>query len=223
MPTVTIGDNTGDDFSGTEDARIMEANATTNYGSASQIEIDKFSASNWVMSLLRFTGLSSISGPVTVSSATLNIWWESGASPAQTISARQCIRNWVEAELTWNVFSTGNNWGTAGGLNDSTDRVSTIVADAAVSGVGSPRYISLTGAGIAALVEGWINSSITNHGFHVERTDAQNDSSFALFTSSEGSDGQRPYLEVTYEAAAASGSVVPSLPQRNRRHTGRYS
>jgi hypothetical protein len=45
-----------------------------------------------------------------------------------TLSLYPLLRNWVETQATWNVYSTGNNWTTAGGLSDGNDKEATAVA-----------------------------------------------------------------------------------------------
>ena len=38
-----------------------------------------------------------------------------------TLNIYKCLKAWVENEATWNVYSTGNSWDTAGALNSTTD------------------------------------------------------------------------------------------------------
>lgn len=40
---------------------------------------------------------------------------------ARTMSAHRCLRAVNTSQATWNIFSTGNNWGTAGASNSTTD------------------------------------------------------------------------------------------------------
>jgi hypothetical protein len=200
MTTATIGDNTGNTHAGTDDAQIQEPNATTNYGSGTTMEVTKFSAGSHTHSLVKFTGLSNISGPVTVSAATLYLYNTSNAGNT-TIEARRLLRNWVEAQATWNVYSTGNSWTTAGGLSDSNDRSSTVSGSVAIANTIS-GYYGITGAQLIADVEAIINGTQSNFGWHIERQGTGNEGNFATFRTSEGTDGQRPYLEVVYTATA---------------------
>ena len=50
------------------------------------------------------------------------------ATNAPTYYVYPVLRNWIENQITWNVYSTGNNWGTAGCSNTTTDRGSTSIA-----------------------------------------------------------------------------------------------
>jgi hypothetical protein len=203
MPTVTIGNNTGNTHAGTDDAQLRQLEATTNFGSEITIAVAKFGAGDHTHGVIKFSGLTSIVAPVTVSAATLRLWLEDtgGDITPRAHDIRRLLRNWVEAEATWNICSTGNNWGTAGGINDTSDRVS------AASGTGSfattGAYISITGAGLITDVQDIINGSVSNFGWHLDRQGGGEDGEFRIFTSSEGADGQRPVLDVTYEAAGA--------------------
>jgi len=72
MPTIVIGNNTGDDYSGTDDTSIYGAHADTNYGENSTLY---FSADDPCFCLLNFSGLSSISsGAISVSAASFFIY-----------------------------------------------------------------------------------------------------------------------------------------------------
>ena len=46
----------------------------------------------------------------------------------------KCLRNWVEGQLTWIIYSTGNNWGTVGGARDDVDCSSTNGGSFSMSG-----------------------------------------------------------------------------------------
>jgi Disaggregatase related repeat len=210
MPTVTIGDNTTDTFAGTEDAMIVQGSPTSNEGTNVDLEIGKYGAGDHRHALIKFSGLSNISGPVTVSSATLFLYFATGTGSARTYGARRLLRNWVEAQATWNIYSTGNNWTTAGGLSDGNDRIASETGTG-VMGVTVDQYYSITG--LAADVEGWINGTFSNFGWHISRSDAGNDSETQHFWASEYSnDTRRPYLQVVYTAGATTPITVNTLP-----------
>lgn len=204
--TATIGDNTGNTYSGTDDTQLKANAATTNYGSSGSMDVNKYGVGDHANALVKFTGLSSITGPVTVSSATLYLYYTgpTSGSDTHTIDVHRVLRAWVEAQATWNVYSTGNSWTTAGGLSDGNDRVATVSASFALIGNTSPSYVAFTGAQLATDIENIINGVNTNNGFLVERSDAGDDTNFRVFASSEGSDGQRPYLDITYTVAGAT-------------------
>ena len=208
MTTATIGNNTGNTYSGTQDTWLREGVPTTNYDGTTPIEATKYNTGDWSTCLFKFTGLASISGPVTVSAATLYVYCSTVAGN-QTITAKRILRNVVTNQATWNIYSTGNNWGTAGCFSDGTDRVA--ASSGAVVNPGSGGYIAFTNAQLISDVENMINGSVNNYGWLLERTDSQNDFNFIRFESAEGADGQRPYLDITYTASGSSPVLGESL------------
>lgn len=213
MATTIISDNTTGaytgDYSGTDDG-FMNSNAkTTNYGATTTPYWCKYAEAIQDHGLLAFPGLSNITGPVTVSAVTLGIYQESAGdhSPA-TYDFRRLLRNWVEAQATWNIYSTGNNWGTAGGLNDETDRIA--AASAQLVANVTLGWYTIT-SGLEQDVEDWINGVNSNYGWHVEQNGTWN-SNLKQFRASEYADGTRPYLSVTY-AASGAGVGRGKLPR----------
>jgi len=199
MSVVTIGDNTGDTYAGSIDAHFKENNPTNPFGGTTALEVHKYGVGDHAHVAIQFSGLSNIVGPVTVSAATLYLWYVPAIGATPTVSAFRLLRNWVESEVTWNIYSSGNNWGTAGGLGSGTDRVGSATGSGALGS--SAQYYSITG--LAADVEAWINGTANNYGWHLERTDGANDATYIVLEASEGTDGHRPYLEVNFTAGAA--------------------
>ena len=177
MPTVTIGENTADDHAGCEENHIQLFSPTVNNGAATVAEITKYGSGDWTHLLMKFTGLDSITGTVTVSSATLNIQQDEDAASSghdDTITVRECYRAWSELQSTWNIFSTSNNWQTAGGIGaadrNNTTALGTFTTSTASTGT-SGVYRSFTSAALAQWAEDVINGSISSaNGLHFERT-----------------------------------------------------
>lgn len=210
MTTVVIGDNTGDDFSGTDDLQVHEGSATTNFGSSTTIEIGKYGAGDHRHSLISFTGISSLPSSLTVTSAIISLYLTSQKNAATDVTAKRVLRDWVEAEATWTIWKTANNWTTAGGLSDGNDRSATVSDTASIANTIGLYYDFNDAAQIRADVEDFADGTLTNYGWHFERTDAANDSTWRVFASSEGTDGQRPYLTVIYTATGgATGGANP--------------
>ena len=207
MPTITIGDNTGDDFSGTEDTHISESNATTNYDTTTPIEVTKYDVGNHTHALMKFSGISNLPGALTVSGATLYFYQEDNSGGAvYNITAKKLNRNWVIDEVTWNIHSTGNNWSTGGALHETNDRSSTTTFDVS-SPADNNTYHSFSSAQLASDVEDFADGTLSNYGWHLERTDAGNDNEWKKFRPEEGANTTRPYLSVTY-TVPAGGIVV---------------
>lgn len=208
MPTVTIGDNTGgsaNTYSGTIDTQIKDASSSSNFGGDASFEVHKYDVGNHGMGLIALTGLSNITGPVTVSAASLFLWVNSGSGADIVITAKRLLRNWVESEATWNNYAGGNAWTTAGGLSDGNDRSATISGTTTFtlpSGETGTYHELVGGAQFIADVEGFINGTFSNFGWHLERTDGADDTTFIQFASSEGPNANRPYLSVTFTSAS---------------------
>lgn len=202
MPTVVISRNTGADFSGVEDTFLEEVNPTTNRGSATFGETTKYDTGNHQHALLAFSGLANITGPVTVTAVTLELWQNSEFAGPHTISARRMLVSWTEAGATWNTRNGSTGWTAVGALGNGSDRSST-VSDAQSIGTATGQYYAWSSAQLIADVEDMINNG-ANHGWHFERTDGADDFGFNVWASSEGTDGQRPRLTVTYSAGGAA-------------------
>ncbi len=203
MPTVTIGNNTGDDYAGTEDAQIKSNNTAANYGGKTAFECTKWASGNHTHTLLGFSGLSNLPSGITDVTASIKIYKYGYSAGDRTITARRLLRTWVEGTADGDEQSGSCSWSTAGGvswttggaLSDGNDRSAT------ASGTGS-----LDGAGWLEISGSQLNTDIQNgyQSWHLERTDGADDNTYDAFYSSEGSDGYRPYVSVTYEESAGS-------------------
>lgn len=216
--TVVIGNNTGNDYSGTEDAHLrynFDYSSNNNFGGKTSFEATKYEAGDHTHGLIKFSGLSNITGPVAVSSAVLYLYLQSASSVSNTISFFRLLRSWIEgtqndasndndspSSCSWYEYGGGSTWSTAGALGSGTDRASTATAAVAISNTIEYKSITLTSD-----VEDMINGDVNNYGWHLERTDGANDSAYRVFTSSEGADGSRPYISVTYTEGGSTGNT----------------
>lgn len=211
MASAKLGNNTTDDHTGTAETQIAEGSPTTNYGSDDYIEVTKYFTSDWRNSLLKFTGLSGIPAGSTITAVSIFLYQYNAdlANGTYVVSAKRMLRNWVEAQATWNVYSTGNNWTTAGAFGDATDRVAAVSFASAGLDLSMGAYKELVGnsTGIAD-VQNMLDGGYNNYGWLLERTDGSNDFAFRQFRSSAHVDGQRPYMLVTY--TEPSPSVAPA-------------
>jgi hypothetical protein len=195
MPTVTIGDNTTNTYAGCEDCELNLFFATTNLnGTSNELRIDSAYPAHM---LIKFSGLSNITGPVSVSSATLYMQKTSENPSFYNPSANvyRVLRNWVDSEATWNQYSSGNNWTTGGCQSNGNDRVAT---PGTVSELGEALNTYHALSVPVADVEGWINGTFSNYGWLFELTSGASES-FWTAASDSATNGVRPYLSVTYE------------------------
>lgn len=206
MPTVVISENTTHDFTGTDDVKLKESTPTTNLEDQN-LEVTSFASGDRATSLVRFTGLSNITGPVTVSSATLSLF-HTDNNGTNTVDVHRCLRAWVAAQATWNVYSTGNSWTTAGGVGTGTDIVTTASASAAITGTGS--YQDWTSSQLAQDVQDWINGVNTNNGWLLKRNDfSAFNSTFDGFTDGvNGTPASCPKLTFTYTSSGGTSTAT---------------
>ena len=201
MPTVTIGANSGDTYSGFADTKLKENAPTTNEGSTDNFEVTKYSGGDWTTGLVKASGISSIPAGSVITAVSLFFYQylADKANGTYVIVAKRCLRNWVEAQATWNIYSTGNSWTSGGAFGDGTDRDATATFTSAGLDLSTGSYKELVGdAGAIYDVQRMLDGAIPNYGWMLERTDAFNDFGYRQFRSSEHTDGQRPYLSVTY-------------------------
>lgn len=204
----TTGSPVGD-FTGTQDTHLREQNTTANYATSSTFEATKWDAGDHSHALLKFSGLSNIPATATVTSVTVGLWLDGDNGGTHTIDLRRALRGWVENQATWNIYSSGNNWATSGGLSAGNDRVSTV--SGSIVGVGSTQQyytVTQTSGGLVNDVQGWIDGTLTNNGWHLERSGTGNDNTYKYFGAADGDNGHRPYLSVTYFTPPTTTVVI---------------
>jgi len=132
-----------------------------------------------------------------VQSAILSIYVSADYSGAtRTLRAYRTLRAWVEAQATWNIYSTGNNWGTAGCSNTTTDREATDIGNVSVIDTltaGTEVQISLT----PAKVQEWISGTLTNNGLLL-KVDTESGDAYRYHSHEGATSNLRPKLVVTY-------------------------
>ncbi len=205
MATEIISENTTGsyvgDYTGVDDASLKSSDPNAEQGGVVAVHLDSNATRHFV---IQFPGLSNIPDTATVSAVTLGIY--SNSSGTQQGIFRRCLRDWVELEVNWNDYKSSTSWTTAGGLSDGNDRSSTTTDTLSSSGSG---WVTINGSQLVTDVQGFIDGTYSNYGWHVESQQVV----FNSYVSSEGADGNRPYLEVTYTDSGGS-SILPQLMQR---------
>ncbi len=204
--TYVISDNTGASFSGTEDTFVRELSPTANNGTSGSFSVTFWTTGDRETALIKFTGLSSVlAGTVTNAKLRLycNIVFGGGVVELYALS-----RAFNETQATWNEASTGTNWGAGGALNTTTDHNPTLLGSINVTTAGS--YYEISGAGLDAYIQAVLGGApdyglILMFAGTVANATSPNDS--VGFTSSEGTDGQRPEITFDWAAASAGGTV----------------
>ena len=182
------------------DTFISNFAATTNYGTSAELQVGESNADAAVQrGLLKFD-LSSIPSGSTITSAILTLTlYHAGsfrASNNRTMYANRMKRAWVESEATWNIYSSGNNWATAGGGTNASDVDFTAFGNVAMTTSDadeSEKSITLS----ASLVQEWLDGTFTNNGLMLSMGTESDD--MYIFHSSDGAtSSKRPKLVITY-------------------------
>ena len=181
------------------DTYIQSNAATTNYGTNAKLYVGEYPGFTFTdRALLKFTGISQIPSNALIKTATLKlkVLEDPAGNTTGVMKAHCLLRNWVEAEATWNIYSTGNNWGTAGGFNASdceqTD-IGSVTLDPAVVAPNDVVSLALT----PSRVQEWVHGTVTYYGVLL-KMETETDNSFAFHSSSAAVAGNRPIHEVVY-------------------------
>ncbi len=195
-PTWT--DSTGGDTNSAKDGVVTRSAPATNYGAVNVMSMTSPSSGaptvmNW--SFIDFS-ISGIPIQQAIDSAFLYITKEGdGGTWDRTLTISPVSTAWVEAQFTWNIYSTGNNWGEAGG--DTTSPA--VTTQSISSGDANDTEYELD---ITTIVDSWYGGA-TEEGIRVQWTDTTEQAGaeqLQVYTSDEATAGRRPKLVVYYHA-----------------------
>ncbi|MBK9580224.1 MAG: DNRLRE domain-containing protein [Fibrobacteres bacterium] len=182
-----------------KDGQLLVLAPTTNYGTADAMWASCDAGAQF-HALIDFT-LPSGSG--TISAITLNLYKAAngGTNTGVNVEVHEMTRDWTESQATWNVYSTGNNWTSAGG-----DYSSTVVDSLAHTATNSIwRAWDLIGAGATNPISGltWGSNVKLLLLISPESTTPQQAENY--YTKERASN--KPYIEITYTAGGGSTFV----------------
>lgn len=180
--TVTIGGRSGNTFTGMQDVVLFSAFPTNNYSTESASQNEIF--------ILR-PDLSGLPAGCTITNAFWTFGINSGAGSTASLAPKKLLRAWVEAEASYNNYSTGNAWASVGAGTDGTDRTATPSCTLDYPGGFSVADIVSTSntqliADIQAIVGG-----ATNNGWRF-------DGGVSVGLPGHATAATRPFLTVTY-------------------------
>jgi hypothetical protein len=189
------------------DTYLNGAAKTTNYGSSSDILMGTYTVTNeGRRGLFKWDLSGELSASDTIDGAVMlvNQYGDNGDWNGKKSNAYRCTRtNWVEGEATWNIYSTGNSWTTAGGDYTST-------------GKGADSY-----APDGALWQGWdckdiVQEAVTNQGqvasiIIITSPEDTGDDYGTYRSTNYGTPADRPRLEVMYTVGAIPQSVSGAI------------
>ncbi|MFB3077654.1 MAG: Calx-beta domain-containing protein, partial [Lysobacterales bacterium] len=188
-------------YSGTVDTKLKVNSSSTNYGSDIALEVD---GSPDESTLLSWDVTSIPPGSIIeLADITVNVTNKSG----DDYEFYQMLRPWVEDEATWDDYASGQSWQVPG-ADGTADRGATVLGSILASSTGT-KTVSLNAAGIA-VVQSWVNSPSSNHGFIV--LDYISASNGINFSSREtGTVSERPKLTVTYSTGSQSSLAIDDV------------
>jgi hypothetical protein len=205
MPTITIGENTGDTYTGITDTQIKENAPTTNYASGLTMEATSYGASDKTWSIIRVAP-PSLGGSIVVSSATLYLNQQSAETGTRTLDLHKLLRG--DSAATWNTYDGSNNWQTAG-AGGALDFDSSALVTASVTN--ATGYKSWSSSGLASYVQAQINAASPMLFLLVRNPRTAADSTFNVFYQSNDASGVRPYLSVTYTLGGSNYIMMKGM------------
>jgi hypothetical protein len=195
------------------DSLIANNAVTTNYGTNALIYIgESYSSSVIWRGLIEFD-LSPISPTAIISSATLTLKIEGDDSNnARDFNLYRILRDWNEAQVTWNSWKTSNTWTTAGCASNGNDAdLTTIWATASLSAsesTGTAANFVFTSAGISELQK-IINGTYANYGWLIKAATENNDA-YSFDSSSSTTSANRPKLVIEWAEPTARSTNTPT-------------
>lgn len=198
------------------DTYCISTTANTNYGTAELFgNGDWSSATAAIVSFIKFD-LSSIPSGHTVSDATLALY-EYDASDVTGVGSwatnlHRLLRDWVEGEATWNIYSTGNSWTTAGAKSDGNDRDADVSAAVTLDGTAAAAFVEWNAATLTDDVGKMVAGTYSNYGWVIESPNAEyqgTDQAYNAYRSSDyGTSSDRPKLTVIHSSPSG---IVPRV------------
>ena len=190
------------------DTSINSYSDTTNWGGSAVIHIgDSNTAVATGRAILNFAGLTAGSVPTNaiVTGATLSIYANGDlASNASTVSVYRLKRTPVYNQCTWNIYSTGNNWTTAGAFHaDDCEQTSIgTLGLTATETLNQYKNIPLTASAVQEIVSG-------SHAFNhlLIKTLAETDNRYN-YDSLEETGNNYPTMTVTYELPSGTQTII---------------
>jgi len=195
----SIAYDAGNMWTGVNDTQLAKATPATNSNAAATLGLSNYSEANISTATIVFTGLSNIPATATVKSITLGYYVSHAMTTTSSITSHRLLLNHVVTEETWNIYSTGNNWNTAGAAYNDLDRSSTVSNVIATGTTTGWKTTGVLEAGqLMTDVQNFIDGGNSNYGWVIYMPDAPADE-YLTITSSDGTDGQRPYLKIIYD------------------------
>ncbi len=179
-PVTAVFRNGLNGYTGTQDSYVASGKTNSNYGGSSNLEADGSDGRNGELITLIKWDVSTISGDASVNSVSVMLRVRNRSRGAYGLYAMN--GTWDESSVTWNNADVNTHQGVE-------------IASVVPNPTGS-YTLTLNAAGVA-LVQGWIDGTVANHGLMI-RTMGTTDGMISR-SSEYGTLSQRPTLTVTYQ------------------------
>ena len=150
---------------------------------------------------------SSIPAGATITAATLHLnqTYRHYAGADNNLYGKALLIPYVDSQATWNVYSTGNNWNTAGANGSGTDTNASQRTLANLSGYPSGTgWRTMTGTGVVSLA----NDMLVGYGIKLYTSGGTAGDNAFEFTA-EGY-ANEPYMDITYSGKPVSSCLYVS-------------
>ena len=206
-----------DAYAGAVDALMRGgASATTNYdgGTTIQAKGNTCCSGDYERAAVITFDISDIPDTATIDSATLAFTRTNDDDGTTDVYLYEGLRDFVEAEVTFTIYSTGNNWTTAGAKSDGNDLEGTAgsstgaLATHAISGSEVSGDV-ITYGSTAAMVTHISDSLAGDSALYVLHQKTATGINNQYASSDNATTADRPKLSVSYTPAASS--FVPKI------------
>lgn len=209
MPAWNMGFDTyssqPDDTTGI-DCYLSTFNPTTNNNN-NVLYMGELNSGAYVTTLLIKFDFSSIPSGATSSAASLQLTITQDLSTnAPTMVFKHSLRAWSETQATWNVYTTGNNWDTAGARNASTD----YGAQLASLTLGTADTGAKTWTFSTTEMDKYFNGTYTNNGW-IGFSTVDNNDGYQFASSGNATSESRPKFDVTYSTSTNTMNFQPCM------------
>lgn len=186
------------------DAMLSGAQQTTNYSNYTYIMAGESNGSTAIYRNIIAPNFSNLPSGITFIGSRLFVTPVTNASDnARTMYLKRILKNVVQTQATWLIYSTGNNWDSAGCSDDSSDYDGdTVIGSVEVPAKptnGVPIEMTLSPSELQKLYDG----TYANNGFILFKDVQVNDLTY--FASMENSTvAYRPYFEIDFSVPFTS-------------------
>lgn len=156
-------------YAGTRDAYIASESVTANFGSSTNLSVWQSTSGVLHYYFLKWD-LSSIPTNASVLSASATLVQSNPYN--KIVHWYECLRDWVESQVTWNSYSTSNNWEEAGAMSTIDKGGVEVATGTSFKTSDTPYTFSFVPDGLK-LVQSWVVNPSANYGIKAEQVSSE--------------------------------------------------